>query len=598
MYRFIGPALGLAAALLFVEIATAVPNQIQYQGYLESDGVPYDGQVEIQIELYDSPADGSRMWGPELHAAVVVDGGIFSAQLGSILPLDPSLFESLTPWIQTTVDGEVLTPRTALVAVPYSFVATKAARAAVADSAVVSGSSSGADSNWNVSGSGIYYEGGNVGVGNDDPARALDVRSGAPGSPAVRLGDLEGFSELIAGSVSALRVRGQDGVDKLNVRQDGDVIVPGGTVVIGASTPIADVPLEIDGDDTSVYLVTRDPDGIVPRLHFRNTTNGNDWILQHAEDRMHIQTEPATPGSEVITFTNTKRVGIGTIDPPQQLSVTGGIGFANQNATDKKLYSPVDGVLEWLTHGQAAGHAFVVSDQGAPGVVLDADGAVSVLSEGQTGVTLSGNGDISAIGRVSANDITMTGYSEIICTDRLHLQANDELHLQPFQGQGPVVIGGGGGDGRLRVNVVEILGGSDIAEPFSVRPGEYEHPVPGMVVVIDPSNPGSLVPSARAYDQRVAGVISGAGGVRPGVTLRQEGCMEGDLPVALTGRVWAFCDATDSPIEPGDLLTTSETPGHGMAVRDRERANGAILGKAMTPLETGTGLVLVLVSLQ
>jgi hypothetical protein len=59
-----------------------------------------------------------------------------------------------------------------------------------------------------------------------------------------------------------------------------------------------------------------------------------------------------------------------------------------------------------------------------------------------------------------------------------------------------------------------------------------------------------------------------------------------------------MADAGTGPIEPGDLLTTSDTPGHAMRVVDHDRANGAILGKAMTSLDEGRGLVLVLVSLQ
>jgi len=60
-----------------------------------------------------------------------------------------------------------------------------------------------------------------------------------------------------------------------------------------------------------------------------------------------------------------------------------------------------------------------------------------------------------------------------------------------------------------------------------------------------------------------------------------------------------MCDASSGAIEPGDLLTTSARPGHAMRVDDHARAVGAILGKAMSPLDDGErGLVLVLVSLQ
>jgi len=120
-----------------------------------------------------------------------------------------------------------------------------------------------------------------------------------------------------------------------------------------------------------------------------------------------------------------------------------------------------------------------------------------------------------------------------------------------------------------------------------------------MVVCIDPENPGKLMISVEAYDRRVAGVISGAGGVKTGMLMSQSGSIaDGKQPVALTGRVYVKADASFGAILPGDLLTTSDTPGHAMKVTDHARARGAILGKAMSSLKEGQGMVLVLVSLQ
>jgi hypothetical protein len=96
----------------------------------------------------------------------------------------------------------------------------------------------------------------------------------------------------------------------------------------------------------------------------------------------------------------------------------------------------------------------------------------------------------------------------------------------------------------------------------------------------------------------VAGVASGAGGIRPGLSLRQTGAAEGGTPVALSGRVYVRCSAENGPVRPGDLLTSADLPGHAMRASDPERAFGSVLGKAMTGLEEGTGLVLCLVSLQ
>lgn len=159
---------------------------------------------------------------------------------------------------------------------------------------------------------------------------------------------------------------------------------------------------------------------------------------------------------------------------------------------------------------------------------------------------------------------------------------------------------GGYFDGRVSTDVLIIRGGSDLSERFDIRGVEGETtPSPGMVVCIDPENPGKLVVSQAAYDLRVAGIVSGAGGVNTGMLMGQEGSVaDGKSPVALTGRVYCLADASKHPIEPGDLLTTSDLPGHAMKVSDHVKAQGAILGKAMSSLESGQGLVLVLVTLQ
>jgi hypothetical protein len=120
----------------------------------------------------------------------------------------------------------------------------------------------------------------------------------------------------------------------------------------------------------------------------------------------------------------------------------------------------------------------------------------------------------------------------------------------------------------------------------------------GALVVIDEENPGKLKLARQAYDTRVAGIVSGANGINTGITLQQEGVFQGGQNVALSGRVYALADPSNGPIKPGDLLTSSETPGHVMKVTDHAKAQGAIVGKAMSALKESKGMVLVLVSLQ
>ncbi len=149
-------------------------------------------------------------------------------------------------------------------------------------------------------------------------------------------------------------------------------------------------------------------------------------------------------------------------------------------------------------------------------------------------------------------------------------------------------------DGNFSVGSLTIRGGADLAEPFPMDESIEE----GSVVIIDEDQAGHLKQSSRAYDRQVAGIVSGANGISPGISLKQEGVLDQGRNGALTGRVYVKADATYGAIKPGDLLTTSDFPGHAMKVLDHTKAQGAILGKAMTSLVTGQGTVLVLVTLQ
>jgi hypothetical protein len=150
---------------------------------------------------------------------------------------------------------------------------------------------------------------------------------------------------------------------------------------------------------------------------------------------------------------------------------------------------------------------------------------------------------------------------------------------------------------HINCSSITIEGGSDLAEPFQIAPGQMDIPE-GSVLVIDETNPGQLKRSDRPYDTCVAGVVSGANGIHPGIQMQQKGLLEGGKNVALTGRVYVQADASYGSIKPGDLLTSSATPGRAMKVSDHAKAQGAILGKAMTGLKNGQGMVLVLVTLQ
>jgi hypothetical protein len=127
----------------------------------------------------------------------------------------------------------------------------------------------------------------------------------------------------------------------------------------------------------------------------------------------------------------------------------------------------------------------------------------------------------------------------------------------------------------------------DVAEYMPIT-GDAE---PGTVLII--AEDGMLEPSATAYDTRVAGIVS----TDPAVFLgAKDTGNPGEAPIAVAGRVPCRVDASYGAIHPGDLLSTSGTPGFAMKATDPKI--GTILGKAMGTLESGTGTIEVLVTLQ
>lgn len=220
----------------------------------------------------------------------------------------------------------------------------------------------------------------------------------------------------------------------------------------------------------------------------------------------------------------------------------------------------------------------IVGSNGHPGkiVVRDFQGLDVFRLESPLGAHLfvgskeGLSGFVHLIGGRAAETILLDGsVGRISCFDR---NGNKTISLD-------------GGSGDIKVS------GAGCAEMFDVG---VAGPVDaGTVVVMQSAE--ALQPCDRAYDRRVAGIVSGAGDRRPGVILN--GHKARGAAVALTGTVFCKADATGEPIELGDLLTTSSMIGHAMKASDASRTMGSVLGKAMAPLPSGTGLILVLVAL-
>ncbi len=247
--------------------------------------------------------------------------------------------------------------------------------------------------------------------------------------------------------------------------------------------------------------------------------------------------DASTTHSARVTVLNDGRVGIGTTTPRNPLAIRG-------QGRGEELISFEDpqGKTKWHINQNFAGQN--------PGLNFVETG----VADGRLFIKVGGNVGIGTI------------------------NPQEKLHFE----------------GTILVTKDVVLQGEDCAEDFDVLFTEAVEP--GTVMVIDQD--GQLRINTEAYDKKVAGVVSGAGKFKPGMVLGRQSEQRNRMPIALMGKVYCKVDAQYAPIEIGDLLTSSSTPGHAMKVSDPLKAFGAVIGKALKPLKSGTGLIPIIVALQ
>lgn len=231
--------------------------------------------------------------------------------------------------------------------------------------------------------------------------------------------------------------------------------------------------------------------------------------------------------------------------------------------------------MDTQRHNINYGAGNVGIDVPSPTTKLDVNGTVNA-----TALTVSGTLVISSQWHTSSIAINYAtgdvGVATPNPTEKLHVMGNVK------------VVGSIGVTGNINAKY------QDLAEWVE----SSQEPPAGTVVVLDPTKSNQVIASTQSSDRRVAGVIS----LRPGVVLGER--REGRVLVATTGRVRVKVDATNGPIQIGDLLVTSEKSG--VAIKSVPVEIGGVrihrpetsLGKALEPLAEGTGEILVLLSLQ
>jgi hypothetical protein len=539
--------------LLSALSAFAQGTAFTYHGVLSFNSTPVTGAYDMRFAIYDAEMGGAPLAGPLAKNAVGVTNGLFTARLDFM----GGVFTGPLRWIEVSVrpagngNFQTLSPRQELTSSPYSIRSLTA-------------------------------------------GTATDVANGVVRS----LNNLRDNVTLAAGANVTLTPNGNTvtiastggpGVWSLS---GNDTFYNAGNVGIGTSSPAERLTIaEVTSYNNGLKLIGSADAGT--GMSLENTSAGGHRYallsggLADGVGAGGFGIFDDTVGDYRLGINALGNVGIGTATPASKLTVATlrlGYGVEHTDGT-VRLSTYIDATGGWL--GTVSNHKlhFYVND-GLPSMTVDTSENVGIGTAFPT-TKLDVAGDVRGTRLVLRADPLATANAAILCEDP------NVVNFVPFNTANGRPLNVIVRDAVVRV--LTITGGADIAEPFQMSSAEIPK---GSVVVIDEQNPGHLKMSQGAYDTRVAGVVSGANGINPGIRLHQEGALEGGENVALSGRVYVQADATTAAINPGDLLTTSDTPGHAMKVNDHAKAQGAILGKAMTGLKAGQGMVLVLVTLQ
>lgn len=576
----------------------AVPARVSYQGELLRNGAPFDGTAQMKFVVFDEDQtiwshDGTSTEGsePTGSVSVPVAEGVFTVLLGDVgmVPFSSTILAGaadpkLRLWVDSG-DGFEQLPDQPIASSAYAISAQSAQK-----------------SEFDFRANGIIWS---MSGGFRFPDGTIQTTASVGGGGGVTLDQAYDFGGAGAGrtitaDAGAVNVAGPDGLRVNGSLGVGMTSTPPARLAVGNVGGVDDVKLLAFDEAIGTEFVFEGD--------FAGSGNTGNRIALHSAWTNDIQVWRGdghvgfgvAPGSaQVAIGNNATSVGSPAL-VVFNLNTGDAYGFAATtlgSGPAATLQSVSGDHLRFIGSGGStiarvdnAGRGHFPSLQNVAGTtVLDTSGRwrmTGAFGSGVAGAPLfaentTSNG-IAFWGRVAGTDATavleQNGTGSLL---RAFKSGSLKFEVQ--------------NSGRVVTTALQITGGGDLAEPFTVTGG----PVPaGTVLVIDEERAGQLKPSTGAYDRRVAGIVSGAGGLAPGITLEPSAHQQGGQQVALTGRVYARADATNGAIRPGDLLTTADRAGHVMKAADPTRASGAVLGKAMTALESGTGLVLVLVSLQ
>ena len=303
-------------------------------------------------------------------------------------------------------------------------------------------------------------------------------------------------------------------------------------------------------------------------------------------------------------------VGIGVTDPDYPLHVESNSSYAiyAKTTTSNDDYAIYGEAYDDIgIYGRAVGDDFGVygraaDDYGVYGVAADYYGVYGRSGDryGVRGVSTNYYGVYGSSKYYGVYGYASTDYGvrgECGGTNCYGFYSSDRLYVGRDAG-----IGGSNpwpGSYKLYVNGNVYVKGTysspycDIAELYEPSQ-ESDELEPGDIVILDEMEEMKIKKSDSPYSPYsplVVGVVS----TNPNMTMGVLEDNQDHPPVALLGRVPTKVTTENGPIKIGDYIVSSSKPGYGMRCEDFTQCQGAIIGKALQKLESGEGIVEVLI---
>ncbi len=121
---------------------------------------------------------------------------------------------------------------------------------------------------------------------------------------------------------------------------------------------------------------------------------------------------------------------------------------------------------------------------------------------------------------------------------------------------------------------------------------------PGDLLAVSATGDGELELSSSPYSSRVAGVYAANPGLLAGERSLGNDGGNHEVPVAIHGIVSCKVSTENGAISPGDLLVASGVRGYAMKGTRKDEMLGAVVGKALTNLNSGNGSIPILLTFQ